>query len=135
VAEYENQRNPQFRQDLAKIYGEGPPGSVAHHNFPVEYSGKFQQLGIDTKNAAWGSWVNESDHIGFTPELRKDWDSFWNTPQMRDATQVGPTRRRWPRAAMRVRLRAQHGKQVRVPGSLLASTGGQIIRQRPPARW
>jgi uncharacterized protein YukE len=87
--DFENQRSDRYRQEVAQLQGPAPTGAQAHHNFPVEFSGKFQQLGIDTKNPAWGSWVDGSQHSALTPDLRQDWSSFFNSPQMQQATQLG----------------------------------------------
>jgi hypothetical protein len=87
----ENARNPRYAKEmeqLTALHGPKPPGAVAHHNFPVEYSGRLRALGIETENPATGTWVSARDHMNFTPELRKDWAAFFeaprNTPITRD---------------------------------------------------
>ena len=83
---YERQRyrGSDYANGMEKIYG-GPPKDgntyVGHHNFPVKYGDKFEKLGIDTSNPAWGSWVREGDHQGFSSQFEKDWGSFFqNNP-------------------------------------------------------
>jgi hypothetical protein len=80
---YERQRyrGSDYAQGIEKIYG-GPPKDgntyVGHHNFPVKYGEKFEKLGIDTSNPAWGSWVRERDHQGFSAQYERDWGSFFD---------------------------------------------------------
>jgi hypothetical protein len=87
--DFENQRSDYYRQQVAQLQGPAPVGAQAHHNFPVEFSGKFNSLGINTQNPAFGSWVDGAQHSAMTPELRQDWSSFFNSPQMQQATSVG----------------------------------------------
>ncbi|HEV8558660.1 MAG TPA: hypothetical protein VGR06_20010 [Actinophytocola sp.] len=83
---YERQRyrGSDYTQGMEKIYGPPPKDGntyVGHHNFPVKYGRKFEELGIDTSNPAWGSWVREGDHRGFSAQFERDWSSFFqNNP-------------------------------------------------------
>lgn len=81
---HERVRDPRFRQEMERMHGPPPADGnryAAHHNFPVENSAEFRRLGIEPNNPAWGSWVREADHRGFSDQLRRDWNSFFaNNP-------------------------------------------------------
>jgi hypothetical protein len=73
-------RGDRYSEGMEQIYGPPPNDGntyVGHHNFPVKYGDKFEKLGIDTSNPAWGSWVREGDHQGFSAQFEKDWGSFF----------------------------------------------------------
>jgi uncharacterized protein YukE len=77
-------RGDKYAEGLGEIYGPPPNDGntyVAHHNFPVKYGRRFSELGIDTSNPAWGSFVRETEHQGFSAQYEKDWGSFFqNNP-------------------------------------------------------
>ncbi|HET9143017.1 hypothetical protein [Actinophytocola sp.] len=77
-------RGDRYSEGIGEIYGPPPNDGqtyVGHHNFPVKYARKFEQLGIDTSNPAWGTHVREIDHRGFSTQFERDWGSFFqNNP-------------------------------------------------------
>jgi uncharacterized protein YukE len=84
--EAEQLRTPsaEYRAALSEMHGPPPRDGLtydAHHQFPVEYGQKFQKMGIDPNNPAYGTWVSREDHWGLSSQYSKDWESFFqNNP-------------------------------------------------------
>ena len=54
---------------------------VSYPTARARFDGLLQKLGIDPNNPAYGSWVEEKAHQGWTPQNRADWDAFFrNNP-------------------------------------------------------
>lgn len=77
---HERSRPPNYRNEMEQMHGPPPADGhryEAHHNFPVERSAEFRRLGIEPNNPAWGSWIREAEHRGFSDQFRRDWNSFF----------------------------------------------------------
>ncbi|MFL6144411.1 MAG: WXG100 family type VII secretion target [Labedaea sp.] len=82
--EREHYRGNDYTKGMEEIYGAPPKDGhtyVGHHNYVVKFGRRFEELGINTNDPAWGSWVRETDHQGFSRQLEQDWSSFFqNNP-------------------------------------------------------
>jgi RHS repeat-associated protein len=71
-----NERAGNFATRVAEKIGARPADAVAHHVFPVEFGDYFARHGIDINKGEYGTWIDNTEHIGITPEYRKDWAAF-----------------------------------------------------------
>jgi hypothetical protein len=60
----------------AETIGTRPLNAQAHHVFPVKFGDYFARHGININEGRFGTWIDETEHIGITPEYRKDWAAF-----------------------------------------------------------
>ncbi|HWC84600.1 MAG TPA: hypothetical protein VG756_31975 [Pseudonocardiaceae bacterium] len=76
------ERGPNYREEVEQILGPPPADGntyVAHHTYPVNYSAKFKELGIDTTDPTLGTWVEEGSHQTFSADYDQAWRNFFGS--------------------------------------------------------
>lgn len=65
-----------FRENLARLTGELPAQSHAHHVFPQKFATDFKAMGINIHDPKYGAWWAQSSHLKKATEYAKKWDAF-----------------------------------------------------------
>jgi hypothetical protein len=65
-----------FRENLARLTGQLPEGSHAHHVFPQVLAKRFQRVGINVHDPKFGAWWERSNHLKKAAEYTRRWAEF-----------------------------------------------------------
>jgi hypothetical protein len=65
-----------FRENLARLTGELPAESHAHHVFPQKFAREFSEMGINVHDPKYGAWWARSSHLKKAVEYTKKWEQF-----------------------------------------------------------
>jgi hypothetical protein len=75
--------------EKAGISKEGIKNPQAHHDLPITFQDKFNQVGLDIDAAEYGRWVegaetgakNVGTHQNWSSALNKEWEKFFSDPR------------------------------------------------------
>jgi len=65
-----------FRENLARLTGELPAESHAHHVFPQKLAKEFGELSINVHDPKFGAWWGRSSHLKKAAEYTRKWEEF-----------------------------------------------------------
>lgn len=62
-----------FRENLARLTGQTPPGAHAHHVFPQQFAREFRAAGINIHDPKFGAWWERSSHLKNSAAYNRLW--------------------------------------------------------------
>jgi hypothetical protein len=65
-----------FRENLARLTGQLPADSHAHHVFPQQFADKFQKAGLNIHDPKFGAWWERSSHLKKAAAYNERWRRF-----------------------------------------------------------